>query len=183
VRRLALAAVVGSALALPAAPAIAQTLDSRSASGAQAIAIAGGGGAPGANRFEGSYTVRNTPDPASLMGSSVHPCGLPTGLSGTGPGFGVAALFTATGAGCERRATAAAWLALQRPDMAQAVMMQDPISQQAAQTLQQQTAATAPPMTSVAYREPAVATPATRTRPDWCLTASAAERRARVECR
>jgi hypothetical protein len=140
-------AVVGSALALPAA---AQTLESRSASGAQAIAVAGGG----SGRFEGSYTVRNTPDPASLMGSSVHPCGLPTGISGTGPGFGFAGLITTTGAGCERRATAAAWLALGRNDMAQAVMMQDPISQQAAETLRQQTAAApAPTVASVTYRE------------------------------
>lgn len=153
-KRLAILAVVGGAFALPAA---AQTVDTRA--GAQAIAVAGGGGGPG--RFEGSYTVRNTPDPAGLMGSSVHPCGLPSGLSATGPGFGVAGLLTTTGAGCERRATAAAWLALGDRDMARAVMMLDPISREAAATLPQPA-----PMASVAFRAPAPA-PAPA-RPAYC---------------
>ncbi len=140
--------------------------------------------------YGGGYTVRNTPEviPPSVVGGNACAVGASGGLSL--PGFGVAMGGTWADKACERRQQAALLFNMGEKTVAYEMMCQDENVRNAMRTAgkpcaaDQVAAATPPAVTTVAPAPaaPVAAAPARPVRPDWCVTASPAERRAHAVC-
>ena len=138
--------------------------------------------------YGGGYTVRNTPEviPPSVVGGNACAIGASGGLSL--PGFGVAMGATWADKACERRQQAALLFNMGEKTVAYEMMCQDENVRNAMRTAGRPCAADAvaaatPPVATVTPA-PVAATPipARPARPDWCSTASPAERRAHAVC-
>ncbi|UZO91724.1 hypothetical protein [Roseomonas mucosa] len=121
-RRLAIVAGLGVALATPA---FAQTTQqTTTAAGATAIAIGGGSSGDGRVTYGGDYTVRNVPSPSSYL--ALPPCGSGASIGVGWAGAGFSASAGGEAEGCARRATAAALNAMGMREEAVALLQQDP---------------------------------------------------------
>lgn len=171
-------------------PAMAQNTDSFSGatSAAQAIIMQGGGSSGGTQRLSTVPSVL----PPSIQGA--NPCNI--GVSGGGSvlGFGASAAVLAE----SRRCRGQEWFRFQmmagNPAAARAIAcVTDEDMREAYRLVGQPCPQDGPPAASqaaplsqprLAAAAPQAAPPApARAMPDWCLTASAAERQARAECR
>lgn len=144
-RKLLLLAGFGMAMVMSNA-SYAQTV---SASGAQALAIAGGGGSAGRTEFGGSYTINNVPSLGSLAVALANNCALVHGGQAVVAGFGFGAQATTESDECNRRATAAAYWAMGDQDMARQIMENSSFAREARRQLAERAARVTPPVSSV----------------------------------
>lgn len=155
----------------------AQQVSSNTTSGAQALAIAGGGGS-GATRFDGSYTINNVPSLGSLAVALANSCGLVDGVQGVIAGGGLGFQVSSEGTECTRRAVAAAYWSMAETlgragdlqgsaynrAIAQEIMAESPFAIRARQRIiererAQQQVATQPQMASVSVNVASAAVP------------------------
>ncbi len=102
--------------------------------------------------YNGSYKIKNTPD-VSIGGPASGPCnGFSGGIGFSGPGFAIGANTSTVDPGCTARETARIAAMLGRMDIANAVLENTSVVQEALKAKAARQAAEAPP--------PAVATPA-----------------------
>lgn len=166
---------------------------SRSAAAAGANAaitqnIYGGGTAATNDAGGGHYraTIRNTPDVyAPALAAGTNPCTHSASGGGAVAGFGLSFGGSWSGENCEVRNAAALTHAMGQPELAQEILCDIATVRQARQRLGRPCVADQVPMQSVSIRPtaPVMAPAPVATIPDWCHTASIAERRRHPVCR
>jgi hypothetical protein len=151
-------------------------------------------------RYTTSATIRNTPDahaPAILGGA--NPCVVGASAGGSAAGFGLSIGLSRNDPGCERRNLAVLAHQMGQPALAQEILCGADEVRAARQRIGQPCLGDqAPPavMTATPVNVPmsqqvvevpresnATTRVASSARPDWCYTATAAERAARPQCR
>jgi len=142
--------------------------------------------------YGGSYTVRNVPEviPPSVVGGNPCAVGASGGLALAG--FGLAAGGTWADRACERRQQAALLYNMGEQKVALELMCQDDNVRsamkvsgkpcQADTAVLAPTAQTMPPQPQAAAATQQLAVEPKPARPEWCYTASLAERRAHAVC-